>query len=221
MLARESAATMTPSLNIKARVVVPFAGFTIWIASFWKSSKWTGLGSSNDGGAEISPTMSLLGPNCVVENDSRPLVSSFMITTNLAEKKEWILFPKYLWKNIGIMWEKLKRCYVWNHQSLWTCHTDFSRITSWMWDLPLSSMFDVLRKQKWTSYFACVGLREKEKGSNGVFPSDCLLNGHWKIMGRSPAWLELPGASNPKLRLGALSPNGVHLHLGCLKYKPI
>ena len=29
MLARESAATITPSLKMKARVVVPFAGFTI------------------------------------------------------------------------------------------------------------------------------------------------------------------------------------------------
>ena len=40
MLARESAATMTPSLNMNASVVVPFAGFTICIASFWNPSNW-------------------------------------------------------------------------------------------------------------------------------------------------------------------------------------
>lgn len=34
MLARESAATMTPSLKMKARVVVPLAGFTICTAFF-------------------------------------------------------------------------------------------------------------------------------------------------------------------------------------------
>jgi hypothetical protein len=38
MLARESAATMTPSLNTNAKVVVPFAGFTICTAAFWKPS---------------------------------------------------------------------------------------------------------------------------------------------------------------------------------------
>lgn len=44
MLARESAATMTPSLNMKASVVVPFAGFTNCIASFWKPSNWNRSG---------------------------------------------------------------------------------------------------------------------------------------------------------------------------------
>lgn len=40
MLARESAATITPSLKIKAKVVVPFAGFTIWIDFFCHPSNY-------------------------------------------------------------------------------------------------------------------------------------------------------------------------------------
>ena len=34
MVERESTETMIPSLNLNARVVVPFANFTVWFASF-------------------------------------------------------------------------------------------------------------------------------------------------------------------------------------------
>lgn len=107
MLARESAATMTPSLKMKASVVVPFAGFTIWIASFWNPSNWSHekrnnksipitnhleqssrnnkkhtseqAGSWNEGGAKRSSPRSSTAPPGIEGNDWRPLRSSFMI----------------------------------------------------------------------------------------------------------------------------------------------
>ena len=42
MLARESAATMTPLSKMKESVVVPFLLFTISLVAFWKPSNCTG-----------------------------------------------------------------------------------------------------------------------------------------------------------------------------------
>ena len=108
------------------------------------------------------------------------------------------------------MWEKLKRCYVWNHQSPWTSRTDFSRITSWMWDLALSSMFDVLRKHKWMKLFCFCWLQGKGRRDRMGFSqvTDCVI-----VTGKSWARLELLGALNPQFTVGALYPNGVPFHL--------
>lgn len=111
MLALESAATKTPSLNIEASVVAPFAGFTICIAFFRKPSNYktnnnnqspipptpnqpnhkttlSVTGRWNDG-AENGPSYGAPSPAAIWNgaNDSSPVVSRTILPTpNLAKK---------------------------------------------------------------------------------------------------------------------------------------
>lgn len=118
MLARESAATMTPSLKIKARVVVPFAGFTICTASFWNPSnlkrkskftiqntlcvleskkevefRWLKLtsvvrGRSNDGTEENPSSISPFDPNPIIGIVVSSPLVSSFIVDNLIGSSE-------------------------------------------------------------------------------------------------------------------------------------